>query len=173
MRRSGLRNNLVGGGLSLALLISSVVYAVAENKAMMLPVDPAPLIAETPSGDLSFKVEIADDTAERSMGLMFRDYLPTDQGMLFVFEQTRDVGFWMKNTKLPLDLIFIGEDGKVKAIRRGEPMSEAVISPNAPVRFVLELNAGTAAARGIETGARIRHPEIDAVDGKVNGASPG
>ena len=118
MRRSALRNILVGG-LSLTLLASSAACAVADGKAMMLPVDPAPLIAETPAGELAFKVEIADDTAERSMGLMFRDYLPKDQGMLFVFEQTRDVGFWMKNTKLPLDLIFIGEDGKVRAVRHG------------------------------------------------------
>jgi len=139
--------------------------ALAENRAMMLPVDPAPLIAETAKGELSFKVEIADDVSERSMGLMFRETLPADQGMLFVFHQTQPVGFWMKNTPLPLDLIFIGEDGKVKAIRQGEPQSEAVIAPNGPVRFVLELNAGTAAARGIKDGDQIRHPAIDAVDG--------
>jgi uncharacterized membrane protein (UPF0127 family) len=173
MSRSKLCNSLVSAGFSLALLVMSTVFSAADTRAMVLPVDPVPLIAETGAGELSFKVEIADDTAERSMGLMFRDHMPADQGMLFVFEETRDVGFWMKNTKLPLDLIFIGEDGKVKAIRHGEPMSEAVISPNAPVRFVLELNAGTAAARGIEPGAQIRHREIDAIDGQGNGNSPG
>lgn len=171
MRQKALRNHLVGGVVSLALLTGSTVSSAADSKAMMLPVDPAPLVAETPAGELSFKVEIADDTSERSMGLMFREHLPADRGMLFVFEQTQEVGFWMKNTKLPLDLIFIGEDGKVKAIRQGEPMSEAVIAPGAAVRFVLELNAGTAAARGIEDGVQIRHPEIDAIDGQGN--SPG
>lgn len=173
MQQSLLRKNVVVGALSLALLAGDAIHATADNKAMLLPVDAAPLVAETAAGELSFKVEIADDTSERSMGLMFRDYLPADQGMLFIFEQTQPVGFWMKNTKLPLDLIFIGEDGKVKAIRQGEPMSEAVIAPDAPVRFVLELNAGTAAARGIESGVQIRHPEIDAIDGQGNGNSPG
>jgi uncharacterized membrane protein (UPF0127 family) len=171
MQHYALRKNLAEGALSLALLVAAAGSTAADSKAMMLPVDPAPLVAETAAGALSFKVEIADDVPERSMGLMFRDFLPADQGMLFIFEQTQPVGFWMKNTKLPLDLIFIGEDGKVKAIRQGEPMSEAVISPDTPVRFVLELNAGTAAARGIESGVQIRHPEIDAIDGEGN--SPG
>ncbi len=157
------RLQLACGALALSLAMAG--SALAENRAMMLPVDPAPLIAETAKGELSFKVEIADDVSERSMGLMFRETLPADQGMLFVFQQTQPVGFWMKNTPLPLDLIFIGEDGKVKAIRQGEPQSEAVIAPNGPVRFVLELNAGTAVARGIKDGDQIRHPQIDAVDG--------
>lgn len=157
------RLQLACGALALSLAMAG--SALAENRAMMLPVDPAPLIAETAKGELSFKVEIADDVSERSMGLMFRETLPADQGMLFVFQQTQPVGFWMKNTPLPLDLIFIGEDGKVKTIRQGEPQSEAVIAPNGPVRFVLELNAGTAVARGIKDGDQIRHPQIDAVDG--------
>jgi uncharacterized protein len=99
--------------------------------------------------------------------------MPKDQGMLFVFEHTQPVGFWMKNTILPLDLIFIGDDGKVKAIRKGEPYSEAVIAPSDPVRFVLELNAGTAAARGIVDGDVMRHPRIDEVDANSPGNSPG
>lgn len=159
------------------LSLSAAVFAAAqglaaEGKAMVLPVDPAPLIAETSEGQATFKVEVADDAAERTMGLMFRDYLPADHGMLFVFERTQPVGFWMKNTTLPLDLIFIGEDGRVKAVRRGEPLSEAVIAPDAPVRFVLELNAGTAAAKGIDDGDAIRHPEIEAVGGQ-GGDPPG
>lgn len=151
-------------GLALvALWLAFFAQALADGSAMMLPVDPVPLVAETARGDLSFEVEIADNSSERSRGLMFRKDLPAERGMLFVFEQTRPVGFWMKNTPLPLDLIFIAEDGTVEDILHGEPMSEAVIAPDAPVRFVLELNAGTAAARGIVDGARIRHPEISEV----------
>lgn len=151
-----------------AALFAGAQGLAAEGKAMVLPVDPAPLVAETADGQATFKVEIADDAAERTMGLMFRDYLPADHGMLFVFERTQPVGFWMKNTPLPLDLIFIGEDGRVKAVRRGEPLSEAVIAPDAPVRFVLELNAGTAAAKGIDAGDVMRHPEIEAAGGQGN-----
>ena len=80
--------------------------------------------------------------------------------MLFVFDQMQPVGFWMKNTILPLDLVFIGEDGRIKAIEHGEPFSEAVISPGEPVRFVLELNAGVAARDGIADGDLVRHPAI-------------
>ncbi|WP_274628959.1 DUF192 domain-containing protein [Arvimicrobium flavum] len=148
-----------------AFLLGSAATSSADNDALVLPVDPAPLVVESSGGELSFKIEIADDAAERGAGLMFRKFLPADQGMLFVFERTQPVGFWMKNTPLPLDLIFIGEDGEVKAIRQGEPMSEALIAPPESVRFVLELNAGTAAARGIEEGDRLRHPQIEATAG--------
>ena len=163
MRQFGIVSTLRAGGFSLAVVTSVATQSLADSKAMILPVDPAPLIVETDKGDLPFKIEIADDASERSMGLMFRDYLPPDQGMLFIFEQTRQVGFWMKNTKLPLDLIFISDNGIVKAIKRGEPMSEAPIAPDSPVRFVLELNAGTAAKRGIAAGTKMHHPAIDAI----------
>lgn len=132
----------------------------AQDQAMVLPVDPAPLVAETDSGERAFKIEIADDANERAAGLMFRNYLPDDQGMLFVFEQTQPVGFWMRNTVLPLDLIFIDESGVVRGIKEGEPLSEDSISPGVPVRFVLELKKGTAARVGIEDGDVIRHPRI-------------
>lgn len=129
---------------------------------MVLPVDPAPLVAETDKGEVTFKVEVADDEAERSAGLMYRNFLPEDRGMLFVFPQQRQVGFWMKNTPLPLDLVFIDANGVVQGIRPGEPFSEAAISPGVPVQFVLELKRGTAAKMGIEEGSEISHPAIDA-----------
>jgi uncharacterized membrane protein (UPF0127 family) len=66
----------------------------------------------------------------------------------------------MKNTPMALDLVFVGEDGRIKAIKRGEPESEAIISPGQPVRFVLELKAGTAAKDGIKEGDLLRHPAI-------------
>ncbi|MEW9808481.1 DUF192 domain-containing protein [Mesorhizobium sp. ZMM04-5] len=132
----------------------------AADQAMRLPVDPAPLIAETASGEHSFTIEIADDQSERSNGLMFRKTMDDDHGMLFVFEQTRPVGFWMKNTPMPLDLIFIGEDGKVIDVLPGEPFSEAQISPGEPTRFVLELKRGMAEKAGIKGGDVLRHPAI-------------
>ncbi|TIY02678.1 MAG: DUF192 domain-containing protein, partial [Mesorhizobium sp.] len=98
--------------------------------------------------------------AEREAGLMFREEMADDHGMLFVFEGPRDVSFWMKNTPMPLDLIFVGQDGRIRAIKQGEPQSEAMISPGEPVRFVLELKAGTAARSGIADGDLLRHPAI-------------
>ena len=138
---------------------------LGPNDAMVLA-DDWPF-ADTQAGKRSFTVEIADDAGERERGLMFRQRMDGQHGMLFVFEATQPVGFWMKNTLLPLDLVFIGQDGAVSAVRHGEPMSEAIISPDEPVRFVLELNAGTAEKAGIETGVRFHHPVID----KVTGAS--
>ncbi len=142
--------------------------ALATGQGQTLPTDPVPLTAETASGERSFTIEVADEVDERSTGLMFRQTMADDHGMLFVFEQTQPVGFWMKNTPMPLDLVFIGPDGVVRAIGQGEPQSEAVISPNAPVRFVLELKAGTAAKAGIVEGTDLHHPVIDTPAGTAN-----
>jgi uncharacterized membrane protein (UPF0127 family) len=127
-----------------------------------LPVHPEPLVVETKGGERSFTIEVADDPAERERGLMFRESMADDHGMLFVFERERDVGFWMKNTPMPLDLIFISGEGTIKAIRRGQPFSESLITAGLPVRFVLELKAGTALANGIATGDKVRHKVIAA-----------
>jgi uncharacterized protein len=150
--------------LAAVALSLSVVTAAAQD-AMILPTDPAPLVAETEDGAKTFSIEIADDSDERSRGLMFRRAMDDAHGMLFVFEQTRPVGFWMKNTPMPLDLLFVGADGKVSAIMPGEPFSEAPISPGEPVRFVLELKRGIAEKFGLEAGDRLSHPAIDAVAG--------
>ena len=132
---------------------------------MILPVDPDPLIVETGQGERSFTIEIADDPGERERGLMFREHMDDDHGMLFVFEDQREVGFWMKNTPMPLDLLFIAQDGTIKAIKQGEPFSEAVISPGVPVRFVLELKAGIAAKNDIVDGDKARHRAINQAPG--------
>nr|WP_246252100.1 DUF192 domain-containing protein [Mesorhizobium camelthorni] len=155
------------GGFAAALVICLSLQppTAAQGQAMELPVHPEPLIAETDEGERSFNIEIADDPGERSRGLMFRQEMDNDHGMLFVFEESQPVGFWMKNTPLPLDLVFIGQDGKVRAIEKGEPFSEAPIAPGEPVQFVLELNAGTVAEAGIENGDLIRHPAISQAAG--------
>ena len=140
----------------------------ADGQPMLLPVDPVPLVVETAGGDRSFTIEIADDSSERSNGLMFRQTMADDHGMLFIFEDTQPVGFWMKNTPMPLDLLFIGQDGRVRDILPGEPFSEAVISPDEPVRFVLELKAGTAARDGIRDGDFLKHPAINEAPGAAN-----
>jgi uncharacterized membrane protein (UPF0127 family) len=91
---------------------------------------------------------------------MHRQSMPDDRGMLFIFEATRPVSFWMKNTPMPLDLLFIAEDGRIVSILGGEPFSPAIISPREPARYVLELKAGTAEREGITEGDLVRHPKI-------------
>jgi uncharacterized membrane protein (UPF0127 family) len=137
----------------------------ADNRAMVLPFDPQQLVVETAKGERSFTIEIADSEDERQRGLMFRLDMDDDHGMLFVFEEQREVGFWMKDTPMALDLVFIGQDGVIKAVRQGEPLSEALITAGQPVRFVLELKAGIAASNDIERGDRVRHKAINQAPG--------
>jgi uncharacterized membrane protein (UPF0127 family) len=152
----------LGATLVVAALLRPAWSGSADGQPMILPLDPAPLVAVTSAGERAFTVEIADNPGEREAGLMFRRDMADDHGMLFVFEASQPLGFWMRNTVMPLDLIFIGQDGRIKAIRQGEPFSEAVISPDEPVRFVLELKAGTAQRDGIADGDLVRHPRIAA-----------
>lgn len=144
----------------LALMVATA-GALAQGSAMRLPVDPEPLVAITSSGEVRFDIEIADEPHERQRGLMFRQSMPADRGMLFVFPAESRQGFWMQNTPLALDLMFVGADGTVRAIAPGTPFSTASISPDVESQFVLELLAGTAQKMGIEVGDRLRHPRIE------------
>jgi uncharacterized membrane protein (UPF0127 family) len=116
---------------------------------------------EVVSGDRRhiFMVEVARNDAQRARGLMFRQSMPQDQGMLFDFERDQMVSMWMKNTYISLDMIFIFADGRVHRIEsRTEPESEKIISSGVPVRAVLELNASVATRLGLKPGDRIVHP---------------
>jgi uncharacterized membrane protein (UPF0127 family) len=106
-----------------------------------------------------FAVEIADTEAAREKGLMYRKSLPEGQGMLFDFHQEQSVGFWMKNTYIPLDMIFIRGDGRILRIAENtEPLSERIIPSGGPVLAVLEVIGGTARKLGIAPGDRVAYP---------------
>ena len=95
---------------------------------------------------------------QRAKGLMFRNYMPADRGMLFDFERVEPVAMWMQNTYLPLDMLFIRADGSIARIaERTEPMSTRTIPSGEPVLGVLELNAGAAEKIGAKAGDRIEH----------------
>jgi uncharacterized membrane protein (UPF0127 family) len=120
------------------------------------------LTITTKSGVFSFLVEVMRTEAERETGLMFRRYLPADRGMLFDFKVEEPVMMWMKNTYLPLDMIFLSRSGVVKTVaENAEPMSETIIPSGGNVFAVLEVNAGTAARIGIKAGDRVVHPIFD------------
>jgi uncharacterized membrane protein (UPF0127 family) len=107
----------------------------------------------------TFSVEVATTYEQLAQGLMYRRTLAADAGMLFDFGQTKPVSMWMKNTLIPLDMLFLAADGKVAGIaERAVPGSLATISSPGPVRGVLELNGGTAARLGIKPGDRLLHP---------------
>ena len=113
----------------------------------------------TSSGTHEFSVEVMRSEPQRERGLMFRRYLPQDRGMLFDFKVERPVMMWMKNTYLPLDMIFIGRTGKVVGFaENAEPLSETIIPSGAPAYGVLEVNAGTVGRIGLKIGDSVRHP---------------
>ncbi|MGW9230606.1 DUF192 domain-containing protein [Pseudorhizobium sp. NPDC055634] len=121
------------------------------------------LLIQTRSGKVHrFDVELALTTEQRSQGLMHRESMPQDHGMLFDFGETRPVSMWMRNTPLPLDMLFIQRDGTISHIhRKAVPFSEAIIDSRGPVNYVLELNGGRAAALGIDVGDRVMSKRID------------
>ncbi len=103
--------------------------------------------------EMCFEVEVADDDKERQIGLMNRDFLEEDKGMLFVFPESDIHSFWMKDTLISLDMIWINENGEIVFIKENAtPLSEEIISPNAEALYVLEVNGGSVERKGIEVG---------------------
>jgi uncharacterized protein len=141
--------------------------------ALLLAVLPAPagaqqslqkfttdrLTIETADGrSLEFEIELALTVAQRSQGLMFRRDLPDMSGMLFVYDKDWDISMWMKNTVIPLDMLFIKRDGRILSIaERAVPFSLETISSGQPASGVLEINGGAAARLGIHRGDRVRY----------------
>lgn len=134
--------------------------------ALLLLLAPVPAAAQqmerleiiTRGGVQVFDVEMAVTPDQRSKGLMFRKELPEGRGMLFDFAEETVISMWMRNTYIPLDMIFIRADGRIARIAENTtPLSEAIISSGAPVKGVLEVIAGTAKKFGIAPGDRVAH----------------
>jgi uncharacterized membrane protein (UPF0127 family) len=142
---------------ALGLALATAVFAPSAPAAG-LPT--SPLVIKSADGtEHRFTVELANTPAERERGLMFRESLPPDAGMLFDFQKPHVVAFWMKNTLIPLDMLFIGGDGRIRRIaERAVPLSLTPISSGVPVQAVLELNSGTAARLKLKPGDRVVHP---------------
>src|SRR5271169_218818 len=139
--------------LAIIVLMSGMLVAPVRADG------PETLQIVTSSGTHDFHIEIAKDDVSRAQGLMNRPFLPADRGMLFEFDREAPVSFWMKNTYIPLDMIFIAPSGVVTHIAaNAEPLSERVIPSGSPCIAVLELNGGMAASIGLKVGDKLRHP---------------
>jgi len=115
----------------------------------------------TASGSHAIEVEVAATPKDREIGLMNRESLADDTGMLFDFRESRPVSMWMKNTLIPLDMLFIDKTGTIVRIaRNAKPHSLETIPSGKPVRYVLEINGGAAAGYGAKAGDRLEHPLI-------------
>ena len=146
--------------------ISLRVWAALAFVALLALARSGPALAEglqkleiaTATGVHRFDVEIASDDASRALGLMNRRYMARDHGMLFEFDRDEPETFWMKNTYIPLDLIFISPAGIVtNVVADAEPLSERVIPSGPSCAAVLEINGGVAASIGVKVGDRVRH----------------
>jgi uncharacterized membrane protein (UPF0127 family) len=111
-----------------------------------------PLTIRSKAGVHKFTVEVASSPDQQERGLMFRQSLDGDRGMIFPYDPPQEVAFWMKNTLIPLDIVFIAPDGKIARITRGEPMDITPLPSGVPISSVLEIRGGRAAELGIREG---------------------
>ena len=140
--------------LLLALLLPDAAEAACRPDTVEL---------RGPWGQARFAIELADDPAERARGLMFRESLPQSSGMLFVYEAPQRATFWMKNTLIPLDMVFLDPAGRVLGVHAmARPGDETIIDGGPGVLGVLEINGGLAARLGIAEGSELRHPAFAA-----------
>jgi len=145
--------------LCIGLSIGTPPVDVARADPAAVGFEQSELAIDTAAGTLQFKVELAVTPAQRQRGLMFRQELAADAGMLFDFGRPAPVSMWMRNTYIPLDMLFIRDDGHIAKIAPNtEPLSEAVIASGEPVRAVLELRGGISEVLGIKAGDRVVHP---------------
>lgn len=142
-----------------ALLGSLLATGLVRSAAAQRPAityERSELFIETANGRHRFAIEVADTDERRSNGLMFRAQMAPDAGMLFDFKIDAPVAMWMRNTLIPLDMLFIARDGRIVNIaERTVPHSETSIWSDGPVRAVLELNGGTVQRLGIRPGDRV------------------
>jgi uncharacterized protein len=146
----------------LALLLAGAC-ACASRPAPEPAAVPAPrVIVETAGGArLPVLVELARNDEERTRGLMNRRELGPEAGMLFLFAETEPRAFWMKNTLIPLDMLFIDDGGRVVGlVERAEPLTTTPRDPGVPSRYVLEVNGGWAARHGVRPGDRVRFENV-------------
>src|ERR1700731_3178385 len=139
------------------VLSAVVLCAFVGAAAQAASVEPLEIV--TRNGGQVFSVEMATTEQEKETGLMYRKELPDGKGMLFDFSPEQQVSMWMKNTYISLDMIFIRADGRILRIAEStEPLSTKIISSGGPVKWVLEVIAGTAQKYGIAPGDRVANP---------------
>lgn len=122
------------------------------------------MVLHTSGGDLPVTVEVAATPAQQSLGLMYRKELGASAGMLFIFDKTTEHTFWMKNTVLPLDMIYLDDDRKIVGIvKDAVPFTTTPRTVGAPSRYVLEVNAGFSEKHGVKAGDQTTFENVVAI----------
>lgn len=155
---------MLAQGLAPVLRRAAVVAAIATAALPLAACsDEGKLVLHSSTGDYSFNVEVVDTPESRAKGLMFVQELADDAGMLFDFKEERPVSFWMRNTFIPLDMIFVGADGVVKNIHvNARPHDVTGIPSEGPVQFVLEIPGGRSVEIGLKPGDTMEHDRVGA-----------
>jgi uncharacterized membrane protein (UPF0127 family) len=143
--------------IAVLIAVGFAAFAYASDATAPQPTLPlAPLVIDTPKGPVQFTVEMATNWTQQERGLMFRRSLAPNAGMLFDFGSEQETSFWMKNTLIPLDMLFIKANGTIARIAaNARPLSEESIPSYEPVRAVLEIAGGRAAELGIRPGDKV------------------
>jgi uncharacterized protein len=142
-----------------AILASAFMVALVQAAPASIAFEESALTIDAAHDSFEFQVELAVSPEQRSRGLMFRESLDEDRGMLFDFGRPQVASMWMRNTYVPLDMLFIDADGRITQIAANtQPLSDTVVASREPVRAVLELRGGVSAKLGIEPGDRVVHP---------------
>jgi uncharacterized membrane protein (UPF0127 family) len=115
-------------------------------------------VTTMPIGSRTFTLEIASTDDARAKGLMYRDTMPPDHGMIFVFRNEQPLSFWMKNTRLPLDILYLDATGRVVSIHQMRPLDLTGVTARGLAKYAIELNQGTAAALGVKDGDQLQLP---------------
>ncbi|MEY4752097.1 MAG: hypothetical protein RIQ60_4311 [Pseudomonadota bacterium] len=139
----------LAGAVMLGLAALLATPAQAQGGPQNLP------IIRIGAGMMSLKVELADTPAARQIGLMHRSSMPTNDGMLFVFERAEMSCFWMRNTLIPLSIAFLADDGSIVNIADMKPLDETSHCPTKPVRLALEMNQGWFVRHGLKAGDKL------------------
>jgi uncharacterized membrane protein (UPF0127 family) len=148
-----LRNRIAAAGLLALALLAPAGHSMGAGTST--------LVFKTDTGEHRFNIEVATSDLERARGLMFRRSLPENDGMLFVYDPPQPVGMWMKNTFIPLDMVFIAPDRRVLRIEANtEPFSTTVISSEGTVAGVVELNGGEADKINLKPGDQVISPAL-------------
>jgi uncharacterized protein len=148
-----------GACFRLALIAFVAVAILGRASAIAGEGQFEPLSIITGTGTHNFSVEVMRTQPELEKGLMYRTSMPEDHGMLFNFRVEQSIMMWMKNTYIPLDMLFMDKTGKVVGIvADAKPLSEQILSAAAPTYAVLELNGGEAAKIGLKVGDKVNHP---------------
>ncbi|WP_312526613.1 DUF192 domain-containing protein [Paracoccus sp. (in: a-proteobacteria)] len=159
----------------LRLIFPFFLAMTSAASAAEIACDMDHVIFQTPKGPASIQVEIADDAAERAKGLMFRKELAQGKGMLFVYQAPQPVSFWMRNTLIPLDIVYLDAQGVIRHIHEmAKPLDETPLPGHAPDDrdtdrlFVVELPGGDAARIGLAPGQAMAHPLVPANNAAIS-----